>query len=291
MADPKPENWMGKNWACVQGYKKSTGELLLFTDADTRHSKNIISLSVAHLLSDNLDALTVIPKMICLDKWTKITLPMLSTFLHTRFSAIRVNDPSKKTGYFFGSFFIIKRKTYDVVGTHEGVKGEIVEDGALGKKVKESGHNMKMVRGEHLIEAVWARDWSTLWHALKRLMIPLYLQNKKIASGIFVAVLFLLFMPFPILAYSAIFASLSESFSVLFAVSSITVLLLYVAAIIEVKKGLSLGLKYAILGPIGSFIIVIGFAAGILQAKSNTAVIWRGRTYSMVNQIQNSISL
>ncbi|MBI1828704.1 MAG: glycosyltransferase [Thaumarchaeota archaeon] len=291
LVDPKPENWMGKNWACFEGFKKSTGELLLFTDADTKHSKNMISLSVARLLSDNLDALTVIPKMICLDKWTKITLPMLSTFLHTRFSAIRVNDPSKKTGYFFGSFFIIKRKTYESVGTHEGVKGEIVEDGALGKKVKESGHKMKMVRGEHLIEAVWARDWSTLWHALKRLMIPLYLQNKNIATGIFVAVLFLLFMPFPILAYSAIFANLSESFSVLFVVSIITVSLLYVAAIIEVKKGLSLGLRHAILGPIGSFIIVIGFAAGILQAKSNTAVMWRGRTYSMVDQIQNSISL
>jgi len=291
LAEPKPENWMGKNWACFEGFKKSIGELLLFTDADTKHSKNMISLSVAHLLSDNLEALTVIPKMICLDKWTKITLPMLSTFLHTRFSAIRVNDPSKKTGYFFGSFFIIKRKTYKSVGTHEGVKGEIVEDGALGKKVKESGHKMKMVRGEHLIEAVWARDWSTLWHALKRLMIPLYLQNKNIATGIFVAVLFLLFMPFPILAYSAIFANLSESFSVLFIVSIITVSLLYVAAIIEVKKGLSLGLRYAILGPVGSFIIVIGFAAGILQAKSSTAVMWRGRTYSMVDQIQNSISL
>lgn len=291
LAGPKPENWMGKNWACVEGFKKSTGDLLLFTDADTKHSRNIISLSVAHLQSNNLDALTAIPKMVCLDKWTKITLPMLSTFLHTRFSAIRVNDPSKKTGYFFGSFFIIKRKTYEDIGTHEGVKGEIVEDGALGKKVKESGYNMRMVRGEHLIEAVWSRDWSTLWHALKRLMIPLYLQNRNIASGIFFAVLFLLFMPFPILAYSTIFANLSESFSVLFAISFTTVLLLYVAAIIEVKKGLSLGLRHAMLAPIGSFIIVIGFAAGILQAKSNTAVMWRGRTYSMVNQIQNSISL
>jgi cellulose synthase/poly-beta-1,6-N-acetylglucosamine synthase-like glycosyltransferase len=291
LADPKPENWMGKNWACFEGFKKSTGELFLFTDADTKHSKNMISLSVTYLLSDNLDALTVIPKMLCLDKWTKITLPMLSTFLHTRFSAIRVNDPSKKIGYFFGSFFIIKRKTYEDVGTHEGVKGEIVEDGALGKKVKELGYKMKMVRGEHLIEAVWARDWSTLWHALKRLMIPLYLQNKNIAVGIFVAVLFLLFMPFPILTYSAIFANLSESFLVLFVISIITTSLIYAAAIIEVKKGLSLGLRYAILGPIGSFIIVIGFAVGILKAKSNTAVMWRGRIYSMVDQIQNSIRL
>ena len=30
---------------------KATGELLLFTDADTKHAKNVISLSVSHLLS------------------------------------------------------------------------------------------------------------------------------------------------------------------------------------------------------------------------------------------------
>ena len=290
-AESKPENWMGKNWACFEGFKKSTGELLLFTDADTKHSRKMISLSVSHLQSENLDALTAIPKMLCLDFWTRITLPMLSTFLHTRFSALRVNDPSKKTGYFFGSFFIIRRGAYKSVGTHEGVKGELVEDGALGKKVKESGFKMKMVRAEHLFEAVWARDLSTLWHALKRLVIPLYLQNKKIAIGIFFAVLFLLFMPFPILAYAAIFANSSISFSLLFSISVITVVLLYIAGIIEAKKGLGIGLVHALLGPIGSFMIVVGFASGILQVRSNKALMWRGRTYYMTNQIQNSISV
>ena len=38
-AKPKPEvgqeGWTGKNWACYQGYLNSTGEILLFTDADT----------------------------------------------------------------------------------------------------------------------------------------------------------------------------------------------------------------------------------------------------------------
>ena len=197
----------------------------------------------------------------------------------------------KKTGYFFGSFFIIRRKTYESVGTHEGVKGELVEDGALGKKVKESGFKMKMVRAEHLLEAVWARDLSTLWHALKRLIIPLYLQNKKIAIGIFFAVLFLLFMPFPIWIYTVPFVNSSISFSLLFSISAITVGLLYIAAIIEVKKGLGLGLVHALLGPIGSFIIVTGFASGILQVKSNKALLWRGRMYSMTNQIQNAINV
>jgi len=211
-AKPKPDGWMGKNWACIEGYKKASGDLLLFTDADTVHTSSVISLAVSHLLSLELDALTVIPRMLCLDKITKITLPMISTFLHTRFSALRVNDTSKGTGYFFGSFFIIKKSTYDSVGTHEGVKGELVEDGALGRKVKESGFKMRMVRGEHLVDAVWARDMHTLWNALKRLMIPLYLQNAKIAVASFFGVLFLLFMPFPILGYSIIFFNSTDSF-------------------------------------------------------------------------------
>ena len=290
-ARPKPEDWMGKNWACMEGYKKATGELLLCTDSDTKYSQNVISLAVAHLESTKIDALTVIPKMLCLDNWTKITLPMLSTFLHTRFSALRVNDPSKKTGYFFGSFFIIKKAVYEAIGTHEGVKHEIIEDGALGKKVKESGFKLKMVRGEHLLEAVWARNWATLWNGLKRLMVPLYLQNNTIAIGIFVAVLFLLFMPFPILFYSVVFFDGTISFTILLISSILACCLVYFAGIIDATKGLQIKWIYSLLAPVGSFIVVAGFLMGMLQAKSKTAVLWRGRSYSMKEHVTNSISV
>jgi cellulose synthase/poly-beta-1,6-N-acetylglucosamine synthase-like glycosyltransferase len=289
-AQKKPDGWMGKNWACMEGYKKATGELLLFTDADTKHSQNVISLAVSHLLSCNLDALSAIPKMRVMDFWTRITLPMISIFLHTRFSAIRVNDPSKKTAYFFGSFFIIKQKTYQAVGMHEGVKHEIIEDGALGKKVKESGHKMKIVRGDQLIEAVWARDKSTLWNALKRLMIPLYLQSEKIAIGSFFAVLFLLFMPFSILVYSSLWALETTSFSILFVASSVAAIMIYAGAVIEVKKLLQLRLIDALFAPIGSLVVVLGFLSGLLDAKSST-VSWRGRKYSMKDHVQNSINV
>ena len=289
-AQIKPDEWMGKNWACMEGYKKATGDLLLFTDADTKHSQNVISLAVSHLLSFNLDALSAIPKICVIDFWTRITLPMISTFLHTRFSAIRVNDPSKKTAYFFGSFFIIKQKIYEAVGMHESVKHEIIEDGALGKKVKESGYKMRIVRGDHLIEAVWARDKSTLWNALKRLMIPLYLQSEKIAIGSFFAVLFLLFMPFPILAYSTLGALETTSFSILFVASFVASTMIYIGAIIEVKKLLQLRLIDALFAPIGSLVVVLGFLSGLLHAKSST-VYWRGRNYSMKDHVQNSISV
>jgi len=290
LAEPKPDGWMGKNWACMEGFRKSSGELLLFTDADTFHSDKVISLAVAHITSENLDALTLVPKMLCLDRWTRITLPVLSTFLHTRFSAIRVNDSSKKTGYFFGSFYVIRRQVYEKAGTHQGVRNEIVEDGALGKKVKEMGFRLKMVRGEHLVDAVWARDWSTLWHGLKRLMIPLYLQQRAVAFGIFFAVLFLLFIPFPLLVYSLAIPQ-QESFMVLFGSSILASGLIYLASAIDAKKGLSIGLSNILFVPLGSAIIVSGFASGILHAKKNDSVKWRGRTYSMADTIQDSISL
>jgi len=290
-ARPKPDGWMGKNWACMEGYGKATGELLLFTDADTTHAKNIITLAVSHLNSFGLDALSAIPKMLTFDFWTNITLPMISTFLHTRFSALNVNNPAKKTGYFFGSFFILKKTTYQEIGTHEGVKQEIIEDGALGKKVKDAGYKMKMVRGEHLIEAIWARDKGTLWNALKRLMVPLYLQSEKIAIGIFFAILFLLFVPFPILTISTSLAVDATSAKILCMTSAIASVLIYIGAIIEVKIGLKLKLVYAIFAPLGSLVVVLGFLSGLLQAKRTSSVTWRGRSYSMKDHSQSSISV
>ena len=290
-ANPKPDGWMGKNWACMEGYKKATGDLLLFTDSDTSHTSSVISLAVSHLLSLKLDALTVIPKMLCLDPITKITLPMISIFLHTRFSALRVNDPTKNTGYFFGSFFIINKTTYDAIGTHEGVKGEIIEDGALGKKVKESGFKMRMVDGRHLVDAIWARDSSTLWNALKRLMIPLYLQNPRIAIGSSFAVLFLLFVPFPLFVYSIIFTSSEISSVILFVVSGIASVLIYIGGVLDAVKGIGSDIKYSLFAPIGGFIVASGFFAGLIQSTSKHAVSWRGRTYYMKDQIQKSINV
>ena len=290
-AKPKPDGWMGKNWACMEGFRNSKGELLLFTDADTKHSRRVISLSVSHLLSSDLDALSAIPKMLTFDFWTKITLPMISTFLHSRFSALNVNNPKKKTGYFFGSFFVIKRETYEKVGMHEGVRHEIIEDGALGKKTKELGYKIKMVRGDHLVDAVWARDKDTLWNALKRLMVPLYLQSGKIAIGIFFAVVFLLFVPFPIAATYAIFPVDTVSGKLVCIASTVASILIYIGAVVEVKMGLGLRLVHALFAPLGSLVVIMGFLSGLLQAKSNSSVSWRGRSYSMKDHDQSSISV
>lgn len=293
-ARPKPDGWMGKNWACMEGYRRAKGGLLLFTDADTRHTKGMMGLAVRRLLGGRLDALTVMPRMLAPEFWTKATLPMISVFLHTRFSALNVNSPDSKTGYFFGSFFIIRRETYLSVGAHEGVRGEMIEDGALGRRTKEAGHRMLMLRGEHLIEAVWARDGHTLWNALKRLMIPMRAQyGWRTTAGVAVAVTFLLFAPFLALSGTVIPAVAAVAASdgpwaglvpaVLAASSSaVASALIWTGAVLESRTGLGIGVPYGLLAPVGGLVVAAGFLAGLV--RPNPSLSWRGRTYTSHDQ-------
>ena len=96
-----------------------------------------VSDSMHTLLEHNLDVLTAVPNLIYPTFIVKMVLPVLSIFMFSRYSPIRVNDPKIKLGYLFGSFFIISKTVYEKIGTHESVKSEIVEDGALGQKIKE----------------------------------------------------------------------------------------------------------------------------------------------------------
>jgi chlorobactene glucosyltransferase len=289
-ASPKPEGWTGKNWACYQGFLRARGELLMFTDADSKHLPSTMSLAVGHLMSENLEALTAVPRLICNDFWTKMTLPVLATFLHTRFSPIRVNDPNTKTGYFFGSFFIITRSTYEAIGTHEGVKEELVEDGALGGKVKASKFRMKMVRGELHIDAVWARDFPTLWQGLRRLMIPIYYQDKVNAYMMAMAVFFILFAPFASLPYLPVasFAG-NTSFHILFGLQISAIALIMVTTAVQCRLAIFESPVYAFAAPLSGALISLSFMSAIADAKKKGAVSWRDRKY-IISKTQNPVS-
>ena len=153
-----PKGWTGKNWACYQGYLKSRGSLLLFTDADTIISPSTISLAVTKIIFGELDSITAIPRTLANDFWTKITLPILWIFSAVRFSSIKANNPKTRIGFFYGSFFVIRRHVYEMVGTHKIVSGEIAEDAELGRIVKEKGYAIRVFRGEKHIQALWSRS-------------------------------------------------------------------------------------------------------------------------------------
>jgi chlorobactene glucosyltransferase len=281
------EGWIGKNWACYQGYLNSTGEIFLFTDADTVHSSSTMSLAVTYLIKQNLDALTAIPRILSEeDILMKITLPLLWTLSYAKYSALRANNPKSKTGYLFGSFFLITRKTYEAVGTHEAVKSEIVEDGALGRKVKEEKFKLKVVRGERYVEAIWARDLNTLLDGLRRLMIPLYQRERTSALLMTISSFLLLLLPFillPILLFNTtLFFIDSYSVSVndfWLLIDMATIALLFSTCAIQSKYALFQNMLYTLGSPLAGVIIFFAFVSSILDATKKNAVNWKGRQY------------
>ena len=277
----RPEGWMGKTWACYTGYLESSGELLLFTDADTKHSKNIMLFAVKYFLEKNLDAITVVPKLVCKDLFTKITLPLFTIFMHTRFSPLKVNDPKSKVGYFFGSYFIISRNIYEKVGTHMSVKNEIIEDGALGRRVKDNKFRLKMVRGEEFIDAVWARDAKELINAIQRLVIPLFKESKTNAISITLFLFFVLLFPYFLLSYSLYNIYFTYNLFHLFIIFvTISVIILqFVTNIFHSPKTLFLNPLYSLGSPVGSFVIVLSFITGIIISGTSGIVNWRDRKY------------
>jgi chlorobactene glucosyltransferase len=281
------EGWIGKNWACYQGYLNSTGEIFLFTDADTVHSSSTMSLAVTYLIKQNLDALTAIPRILSEeDILMKITLPLLWTLSYAKYSALRANNPKSKTGYLFGSFFIITRKTYEAVGTHEAVKSEIVEDGALGRKVKEEKFKLKVVRGERYVEAIWARDLNTLLDGLRRLMIPLYQRERTSALLMTISSFLLLLLPFILLPFllfnTTVFFIDSYSVSVndfLLLIDMATIALIFSTCAIQSKYALFQSMLYTLGSPLAGVIIFFAFVSSILDATKKNAVNWKGRQY------------
>ena len=290
-AEAKPEGWTGKNWACYQGYIKSTGQLFLFTDADTTHSSSTISLAVDNLLAKELDALTAIPKILPNDFWTKITLPILWTLSISRYSALKANDPKTNVGYFFGSFFIITKKTYEAVGTHKAVKEEIVEDGALGRKVKEQGFKLRVVHGEDHIQAVWARSSSTLWHGLRRLMVPLYKREKIKASLMVVATFLLLIYSLIVLPFSITMALDEKDVTltinnysldlILLFLTIMSILLLIITNVLQLKYTIFQNSLYSLSFPLAGSFVFIAFLSSIINSGKKDVINWRGRRYSI----------
>jgi glycosyltransferase involved in cell wall biosynthesis len=290
-AEAKPEGWTGKNWACYQGYIKSSGQLFLFTDADTTHSSSTISLAVNNLLAKELDALTAIPKILPNDFWTKITLPILWTLSISRYSALKANDPKTNVGYFFGSFFIITKKTYEAVGTHKAVKEEIVEDGALGRKVKEQGFKLRVVHGEDHIQAVWARSSSTLWHGLRRLMVPLYKREKIKASLMVVATFLLLIYSLIVLPFSITMALDEKDVTmtinnysldlILLFLTVMSILLLIITNVLQLKYTIFQNSLYSLSFPLAGSFVFIAFLSSIINSGKKDVINWRGRRYSI----------
>ena len=139
---PQDKNWVGKNWPCHVGSKKANSEWLLFIDADVILGKNCIHNALYKSCKDNIDLLSLAPKVNCncLAEW--MVQPIMTSLLMIGFPIADTNDSRNNTSFAAGPFMLFKSESYKLIGGHEDTFDEVVEDIALAKKIKNK--NLKL---------------------------------------------------------------------------------------------------------------------------------------------------
>jgi chlorobactene glucosyltransferase len=300
----KPDKWTGKTWASEQGYLHSSGNILLFTDADTCYmSRDAILQTVSYMLKQNLDVLTGLPLIELRDFWSKITMPLWNHFsILLGANTGAMNNPKTKVAYIIGGFFLISKKVLEEIGTFQSVRNAIHEDAELGSRVKNAGYSIRIVRIDNGVSGLWSRDLQTLWYGIKRTFVPM---NKWKVLASLITVFFMALLPFLLLPYNLLLA-IDMSSSQLSWISDISkqgpqqqltllsfylnltscIIIIISTAVKDIKK-YRMTPTYSLLSFLGAGFIIISYIANMISLFTKQSISWRGRTSRVTNKVKN----
>lgn len=150
-----PAGWLGKTHALQKGYERSTGEWLLFTDADVRFAPAALRRAVTLVKQRNLDHLTLFGDVEMVGFWEKVLITFFGMAFHIATDPHRVSDPGSWTYVGVGAFQLLKRSAYEAAGTHRGLAMEVVDDMKLGKIVKQAGFRSSVSLAQDEVVIRW----------------------------------------------------------------------------------------------------------------------------------------
>ncbi|MBS3733584.1 MAG: glycosyltransferase [Phycisphaerae bacterium] len=171
-----PSGWCGKNHAIRRGADAADGDWLLTVDADCRLlTPRALSVAMRHARDTGAEMLSVLPMMETGGFWEEVIQPVCSGVMMIWFNPDKVNDASRRTAYANGAFMLIRRECYDAVGTHEAIRGEVMEDLQLARRVKQAGRTLRVVQGSGIYRVRMYRTlagtlagWCRIFHGAFR---------------------------------------------------------------------------------------------------------------------------
>jgi chlorobactene glucosyltransferase len=280
--EPLPPGWLGKPWACWQGYRRARGELLLFTDADTRHDDALLGHAVGALQRQQADLVSVLPRQLMLGFWERLILPQIFMLLTLRFHDLRRINRTAKPRHVLanGQFMLIRRDAYEAVGGHESIRGEVIEDVRLAQKVIASGRRLFIAHAHDIMDTRMYRSlggivegWSKNLALGSRLVAPAWAAP----AVPWLIALFLLatwVLPPAVLLLAAFTAAAGAAAMSWAIAASLCSLLFWLVALVWMR----VPVVYALGFPIGALL-----AAGLVVRSTlrGSHVAWKGRNYEV----------
>lgn len=266
-----PSGWMGKTHAMWTAGKLATGDWLLFTDADVLFKADALRRAIAYAEHVRADHLVVFPRMIT-KQWGET---MMIAFFQALFvfghRPWKVADPKARDHMGVGAFNMVRRSTYDAIGTYIALRMEVLDDMKLGKVVKSAGFAQRCVFGEDLVSLHWAKGaFGIVNNLTKNFFAVLSFQWWRTAATFF-ALGFLNLGPFVgvLLAHGWL--------RVPYAIALVSMFAIYFG----MSRRSAIPPYYFLLHPVSTSLFMYTLMRSMFHALSNDGIVWRGTKYPL----------
>jgi glycosyltransferase involved in cell wall biosynthesis len=266
-----PSGWLGKTHAMWTAGNLATGEWLLFTDADVLFKSDALRRAVTYAEEVRADHLVVFPRMITKRAGEKMMIAFFQALFVFGHRPWKVSDPKAQDHMGVGAFNMVRRSTYDAVGTYLALRMEVLDDMKLGKVIKNAGFAPRCVFGEDLVSLRWAKGaFGIVNNLTKNFFAVLSFQWWRTVATIF-GLGFLNLVPF----FGVVFAH--GWLRVPYAIALVSMFGIYYG----MSKRSAIPAYYFVLHPVSTSLFMYTLVLSMFHAISNDGIIWRGTKYPL----------
>lgn len=279
-APPLPPGWFGKQWACATGASAASGELLVFTDADTRHAPELVTRAVNARETRHADLLSVAGYQEMRSFWERIIQPQVFALLSLRYGGPEhVNQARRAEDVIAnGQFILVTREAYVEMGGHDLVRDRVAEDLAMAQEFFRAGRRVVLILG---LDQLSTHMYASLKEVIGGWRKNIYAGGRyAMVGGALGRALFpilLLALPLfglapPVALALSLFGVVAGSWP-LWSATIVAVTVLFWTAIYRFMK---VPPGYALLYPIGLLLLLYIAAGAVVRGRR---VQWKARTY------------
>ncbi|HZZ87976.1 MAG TPA: glycosyltransferase [Caulobacteraceae bacterium] len=137
---PLARGWTGKLWAVSQGVEAAGAPAYLWiTDADIAHDPQTLRRLVARAETGGLALVSLMVRLQTGTLPERLLIPAFVFFFDMLFPFALVNDPRRKLAAAAGGCMLVRREALERAGGIASIRGEIIDDCALGARLKAQG--------------------------------------------------------------------------------------------------------------------------------------------------------
>jgi glycosyltransferase involved in cell wall biosynthesis len=266
-----PKGWLGKPHALQSGYEISSGELLVFTDADVKFQPDALRRVVSLFHRRGLDHLSLLGDVQRSGFWDTVVLSFFGMGFQLATDPHNVSNPHSRSYVGVGAFQMLRREVHEKSGTHRRLAMEVVDDMKLGKLVKMSGFRSGVAVAQNYVSVAWHLGMRNLIRGVEKNFFAGAQFRVPLAAAQIIALLLMNVVPFAGLVFGHGWVRVFATISVLIA----TCFHLGVDIVMRVSP------LYCLTLPLGATIFAYMVLRSTIITLRQGGIIWRDTFYPL----------